>query len=729
MRIPPSAPKALFLAGLAFLLYLPSLGGSFLAWDDRSLVLDNPVARLPPGEAVLAAFSGPPGASCWPLRDISYALDHAIWGFAPLGFHLTNLLLYAAVAAGLYAAARRNLGGGGAFLGTLLFVLHPLHAEPVAWISGRKDLLCAAWLMLAWWVLALAPGGRAHDPGKGRRFLRYAIGLTAYVAACLSKTAALPFPLVWWLQDRLFPKPGARWGWLERLPFFLAMGCLAAGQAASSLASGAAGNYLADAAGLKQALVTPVKSLIDQGGALILPWGLSPAYPPGQGPWTFLRWAGWILALTGAVLLALALRRARGQVPGELLRKVLFGVAWTLLFLLPVINLGLATSTARADRYAFLPSVGFCLGSGALLAAAWDRLRLRAVGMLLLWAILAWVQGGRWRDDVSLWRQPLRLDPGSLHAASGLGWGYSVAGYPESARRAMDRLVRLDPGAPVSHHQLGALVGSQGDLPRALLEYGEALQRYSEKEKGRTGIRVPSGYRRERILCLLEMGGLVMGLGRPLDAARYAEQAVALDGSEARSWAFLGLFRGAAGDLPAAAAACERAIALDPALPEGHWHRARVAQQEGEAALASGDLGRAREAFSRVALECRRLQRLDQGSNEVLARLGFAEIRLSQLTEDTEARQAHRTAAFRALDRIPPSSRSPADLRNLASLLRLKAEDLAQQGDLPHAYQAVNAASGLQPEDPALHRLAAAYARAMGQEALALPHDLRSAAP
>ncbi len=725
MRVSPRI-QGLILAALAFLLYLPSLRGGFLAWDDRTLVLENPVGRLPLGEAVRAAFSGPAGVAFWPLRDLSYALDHALWGFAPLGFHLTNLLLYAAVAAGLFAAARRNLGATGAFLGTLLFVLHPLHAESVAWISGRKDLLCAAWLMLAWWALALAPG-----EGKGRRLLRYATGLTAYVAACLSKTAAVPFPLVWWLQDRLFPRPavGNGWGWLERLPFFLAMGGLAAGQAAGALTSGTAGHYLPDAAGLKQALVTPVTSLVDQGGALILPWGLSPAYPPGPGPWTLPRWASWLLVLAGATLLALAIREARGRVPGELFRKVLFGVAWALLFLLPVINLGLATSTPRADRYAFLPSAGFCLAAGALLAAARERLRLRIGGMLLLWAVLAWAQGLRWRDDVSLWRPALRRDPASLRAAGGLGWAYAASGHPGPARRAMERLVRQDPDAPLSHHQLGALFAFLGDLPRALLEYDDALRRYAGGEKGRTGIRVPRGYRRERVRCLLEMGGLVMGLGRPLDAARYAEEAVALDGSDARAWAFLGLFRGAAGDLAGAAAACERAVRLDPALPEGHWHRAKVAQREGEAALAAGDPGRASEAYARVARECRRLQALDQGSNEVSARLGFAEIRLSQLAEDRASVQAHRAEAFRALDGIPAGARSAADLRNLAGLLRLKAEDLAKTGDLPHAYQAFHRATELQPDDPELHRMAAATARAMGQEALALPHDLRAAPP
>ena len=156
------------------------------------------------------------------MRELSYALDHAVWGFRPEGFHLTNVLLYACIVAAFYLVSRKTVGEEAAFLSALLFAVHPIHAEAVAWVSGRKDLLAAFFVILAW--------GSLSGEGKGR----YVLGLFFYVAACLSKTAALPFPLAFWFLDR-------RRSWKALSPFLLVMAALGILQWRLAAGAGVAG--------------------------------------------------------------------------------------------------------------------------------------------------------------------------------------------------------------------------------------------------------------------------------------------------------------------------------------------------------------------------------------------------------------------------------------------------------------------------------------------------------
>jgi len=527
-----TALRAACLGLLAAALYLPSLKGNFLLWDDQALVQDNPVAGLPLDQALSRAFARPAGTTWWPLRDLSYALDHSLWGFNPLGFHVTNLLLGALAASGLYLVARRRFGEGTALAGALLFAVHPIHAEAVAWISGRKDLLCAFFLLVSWGFLDSCPETR------GRRRVRLVGGLMAYLAACLSKTAALPFPLAWWALDRILPPEGRRWSLPERLPFLLAMGGFAWGQASVSLAAGAAGRYQPDAEGLHQALLTPLGALMDQVGALLLPLSLAPAYPQDAGAWGLMRWV-----CLGVCLLAVF---RVWKDPG--MARVRAGLVWTLAFFLPVINLGLATSTPRADRYAFLPSMGFCLAAGAVLATLRFRQPLRRLAVPVVvssLALLAFAQGRCWASDGGLWAPALRRQPRSFIAAGNLASARLSLNLTAEARRLLDRLKRIDPASPIAHHQLGHLLLASGETSLALLEYAEACRLYREGGKGRAGVAVPAGYGAELGLCLSEMADAVLRVGDVEAALALAESSVREAPSNGRILAVLAHARSA----------------------------------------------------------------------------------------------------------------------------------------------------------------------------------------
>ncbi len=154
---------AVAIALLSFAVYLPALQNDFLNWDDNVYIVENSFIRSFNATLFKGAFLQFTASNWHPLTWISHALDYAVWGLNPLGHHLTNIVLHGMntflvvlLIMKLLESARQRpadqgemgflndrtilLVGGGT---GLLFGLHPLHVESVAWVAERKDLLCA----------------------------------------------------------------------------------------------------------------------------------------------------------------------------------------------------------------------------------------------------------------------------------------------------------------------------------------------------------------------------------------------------------------------------------------------------------------------------------------------------------------------------------------------------------------------------------------------------------
>ena len=184
--------------------FLPTLSGSFLNWDDNVNFLDNPAYRGLDREHVRWAFTSVFFGHYIPLTRLTWSLNWVLGGMDPWGYHLVNVLLHAANAALFYFVARRLLAAAiadgaqagrrgpdlcaAAAVAALVWGVHPLRVEPVAWITGRADLLCASFVLLTTWVYLRA----VETEGPARRGLILVASVTL-AAALLSKGAALPF--------------------------------------------------------------------------------------------------------------------------------------------------------------------------------------------------------------------------------------------------------------------------------------------------------------------------------------------------------------------------------------------------------------------------------------------------------------------------------------------------------------------------------------------------------
>jgi len=185
--------------GVVFLAYLPALRAGFV-WDDDAH-LTRPALRSLNG---LWRIWSEPGATqqYYPILHSLFWLEQKLWGDAALGYHIANLVLHGSAAI-LFMFVLRRLAIPGAWLAALLFALHPVHVESVAWITEQKNTLSAVFYLAA----ALA---YLRFDGERRR-ASYLVAFGFFVLALLTKTVTTTLPaallVVFWWQRRSLSWP------------------------------------------------------------------------------------------------------------------------------------------------------------------------------------------------------------------------------------------------------------------------------------------------------------------------------------------------------------------------------------------------------------------------------------------------------------------------------------------------------------------------------------------
>ncbi|MGH7365863.1 MAG: glycosyltransferase family 39 protein, partial [Candidatus Rokuibacteriota bacterium] len=302
------------LAGLTAFCFLPALSGSFLNWDDNVNFLDNPAYRGLGIENIRWAFTSMLFGHYIPLTRLTWSLNYVTGGMNPWGYHLLNLLLHAANTVLFYVVARRLLAAASgegsqdgrrapdiaaaAAVAALVFGVHPLRVEPVAWISGRADLLCALFVLVATWAYLRA----VEDPRPARRG-PLLVSVAALAAALLSKGVALPFVAALLLLDVYPLRRLARSGWRplvrEKIPHLLVT-LVGAGIIVHAVRQGAVLTGAADYGAVAR-LTVAAYSFIASLVRFVWPAALSPLYEmPAQVSLAEPRFG---LAMGAAVLL------------------------------------------------------------------------------------------------------------------------------------------------------------------------------------------------------------------------------------------------------------------------------------------------------------------------------------------------------------------------------------------------------------------------------------------
>jgi protein O-mannosyl-transferase len=459
------ALQALAIVAAGFWIYGPELHAEWL-WDDDTLVTANPNLRS--FEGLGKIWFAPPATDYWPLTWTLLWLEWQLWGAEPVGYHLSTLALHLSSGFIVWRLFTR-LGLQQGWLGGLLFVIHPLAVESVAWMSEVKNTLS-----LPFYLLAL-DAWMDHEEGSSSGYWR---SILYYVAAMLCKTSTVMLPIVlllycWWKRGRI-----ARREIRLMIPFCLIAVIL--GLLTIHFQDQKPNSDEFELGGPFTRLVGGATALFFYLGKFVLPIGLLPIYPrwTSDAPSTFV-----VLTSVLFFLLFLGLATQRK----DWCRAVLFGLGFFLLNLLPVLGflkMSYLQIASVADHFVYLPMIGLI----GLAVAGWDAIRSRvpasarlplmavlaALGLSLAWASRAYA--GKFMNPQTLWTYTLLHNPLAWPAYGNLGDILLKAGHPEEAAGQFRQLLLINSRNADGHNNLGNALLQMGRISEAMEQYEAALR-------------------------------------------------------------------------------------------------------------------------------------------------------------------------------------------------------------------------------------------------------------
>jgi tetratricopeptide (TPR) repeat protein len=613
--------------------YQPPDHGGFIL-DDDTLLTENSIIRSSDGLYKFWCTSQP--LDYWPLTNTTFWLEWRLWGTNAAGYHVTNVTLH--IVAGLLLwTVLRMLSIPGAFLAALLFTVHPVNVESVAWISQRKNGLAMVFFLLSIvFYLRAEPASRSAERRFSARW--YRLSLFAFVLAMLSKGSVAILPLVlllilWWRHGRLTIEDIAR-----SLPFFLLAAVLTAVNVW----------FQTHASGEVIRSDTIVQRLAGAGAAIwfylskaILPLHLLFIYPQWRIEANTLLW--WF-PVGIAVLFTAALWLRRRTAWG---RPLLLGWAFFCVALAPIlgfIDVGFMKFSLVADHYEYIAMIGVL----ALVAASWSLWQRRygrvarwsailvAVGVVGLLTFLTRGQSRLYANAISLYSDTLKNNPDSWLAHNNLGKELFQAGQKQAAIEQYQQALRLSPNDAEAQYNLGVLLFQTG-RPQAAIEYfREAVRLNPDFVLARYNLGTAlfqTGHPREAIEHLQRtvalkadfaeahnnLGNALLHAGQPVEAIEHLQEAVRLKPDSAEACRNLGNALAQAGRLQESIEEYKKSLHLEPDHAETHNNLGAALVNLGHVSEAIEQFQEALksdpkycDAWNNLALASARLHRSDQ---------------------------------------------------------------------------------------------------------------------
>lgn len=527
--------------------FLPALSNELLPWDDRSNIIENPLLNPLSWHGVASLWTRPYDRLYVPMFYTSFVPELAASGDPAQRIHATNLLLHginsvlAFLIIRLFLPRKKASSVIAAAIGALVFAMHPLQTESVAWATGRKDLLSATFTFVS---VIMFMKGRA----SGRRTC-YVLSLVGFAFALLSKPASVALPLAL-LGIDLFTLKTPLCRSLKTLAPWFVLG-LAWAVMTALIQSGT--SQLASA--LPPAWTRPfvaADALLFYGHKLVWPVGLSPVY--GRVPWTAVQSNTWYVALPVVVVSLWLLFQRRSSWATA--------AAISLALLLPVTGIvpfDYQLNSTVADRYMYAPMLGVALAFALLMDAAMRRGRApgvvvggSALAILMTFGLLSSRQTCVWKNPETLWMHAYKAAPDSAVVQNSAGMVFSQKQQADLAEKAYLEAVRIRPGFAVAHNNLANLYSDLGRIDDAVTHYDLAI----EADPG-------------LLFAQVNLATTYASLGKPADAETHARAA-------------LKIAPGFAPAVDALVRSLESQGRLKEALPEV---RAAVSANPGDAAL------------------------------------------------------------------------------------------------------------------------------------------------
>ncbi|TSC57950.1 MAG: hypothetical protein Greene041662_841 [Candidatus Peregrinibacteria bacterium Greene0416_62] len=469
--------------GLCLLLpiavYAQSLGNGFVTWDDRLLIVDNPIVHGLSWSNIRAAFTSYDPELYIPLTLLSYQVNYMIGGLEPFGYHLGNLMLHVGNGVLVFLLLRRLICSGRsrssatdqshhcdwwAVSFSLLFAIHPLHTEAVVWAAARKDVLSTFFFL--WTVLFYL-----QSRGDQKMRKKYWWSVVAFSLALLSKVSVITWPLMLPLMDWYRGEKMDRKMLQRALPYFglsIIFGIIALG------------GKIANTGFLYEKILIGCRAVTLLLQKFFLPVHLSALYPftkPISITTPELLLSVLFVLFVFLVVVWLAWKKD--------MRLPLFAWMWFFLFLAPSFSNVLKGHNelldiyVTSDRYAYLPSVGLLLVT-SLLGARWMKPFPKSTVVVIsivitVFSMLSYRQSLVWKNTLALFTHVSEVQPNAYVAWTNIGTEYVHQGRLNEGLASYGKALAIRDDA-TTWYNVGQILRAQGKIPLAIQAYQRAVE-------------------------------------------------------------------------------------------------------------------------------------------------------------------------------------------------------------------------------------------------------------
>lgn len=466
--------------------YSPTFHGDW-HWDDDQLLTKNltvqhrisPDPAVPPNHLATLAklWFHPSGADFFPLSYTALWLQWPLYGINSTGYHATTIGLHILGSLLLWALLSRMRIPGAWFSG-LLFAVHPVCVESVAWVSETKNTLSLPLFLSSClcWV------ARDEEPAGDRRRWLYGFSILFFLLSMLAKTSMVALPVVlllhaWWKRGRVTGRDLAL-----TAPFF-AISLLLGVITCVYQWTGAIGDEKIPVGGIASRIATAGMAILFYVRQIVAPLGLLPIYPRWEvdppKAWQFLAWP-----VIGAAMALCWRYRGTAERPGWG-RHAIFAFGFFLLMVAPVlgfVTISYMRITWVADHFIYLPMVAIVALGGALAARVFGQVAeagqqaLVALGCVTVatFGTLAFLYANVWVNEDLLWTHTLASNHDAWQAHSRLGARKFARGDVEGAYYHFTQSTKLRPDLCETHNNLGSVLSAKGRLDEAIREFKTA---------------------------------------------------------------------------------------------------------------------------------------------------------------------------------------------------------------------------------------------------------------
>ena len=449
----------------------PTLNNGWVNWDDPAYVLKNPLVHQLNQSAISTMFSTPVVVGLYhPFTLLSLSIDFYFWGNNPIGFHLTNLILHLFNVALVFVFFRKLKSSLlVAFLVSLLYGIHPMHVESVAWISARKDVLYVFFFLLG----LLSYLYMQNLKNSKRIFLFYFLTFICFIASLLSKNIAFTFPIILLLIDYFQNRKLDKSIFINKTPFFIL--------AIVSIFIMKYGQQASDSMGeltmieYGNSILIGVFNSVFYIYKLLLPIDLAAFHP-------------FPLSTETPIVYYLAIAPFLGFIYSlywffKKSRKVFFGLLFFLISIGPLLQIIPFGKAISSERYTYLAYIGLfyvlAIFVEYMLTSFNKSIKNMTISIVFIWFILLAYQTNKqsrvWKNSNTLWSQVLDLYPDSHWAYMSRGLYFIEQEEYSKAYEDLNVSIAINPIAQ-SLYERGRLHELKGQFNEAINDYLNSVE-------------------------------------------------------------------------------------------------------------------------------------------------------------------------------------------------------------------------------------------------------------